>query len=148
MRHEMHHEKRAFGGAAARAKGGPVEERMAELHADSKEGKDDEKYDGKGSDVEKESEVDGYGGHKRGGHVKKAAGGAVARKRGGKVHHGSMPMHVEGKHPAHRMDRPGRKRGGGGRRAAGVGRGGLRRGRGTRSRSWWRRCWCTRCGCR
>lgn len=113
MRHEMHHEKRAFGGAAARAKGGPVEERMAELHADSKEGKDDEKYDGKGSDVEKESEVDGYGGHKRGGHVKKAAGGAVARKRGGKVHHGSMPMHVEGKHPAHRMDRPGRKRGGG-----------------------------------
>jgi hypothetical protein len=44
---------------------------------------------------------------------KRKAGGAIpARKRGGKVHK-KEPMHVEGgKMMRHRMDRPGRKRGG------------------------------------
>ena len=57
--------------------------------------------------TEEEAEAGGYGGHKRGGKVHK-------RKHGGKVHHGNAPMHVSGKAPAHhRMDRPGRKRGGG-----------------------------------
>ena len=113
------------------ASGGAPEERMAELKEDEKEGRGSEKYDAVGSKTEKESEDDGYGGHKRGGRAKKAAGGpvmlanggmaklanggaAMALKRGGKVHHGSMPMHVDGKAPRHhRMDRPGRKRGGG-----------------------------------
>ena len=38
---------------------------------------------------------------------------AKKRARGGAVHRGKVPMMVEGKQPAHhRLDRPGRKRGG------------------------------------
>lgn len=107
--------------AQKRASGGAPEERMAVLKEDAKEGKSAEKYNAVGSKTVKEADDDGYGGHKRGGRAKKAAGGAalatggaVARKNGGKVHHGSMPMHVDGKAPKHhRLDRPGRKSGGG-----------------------------------
>lgn len=116
--------------ARKHASGGAPEARMAELDEDEKEGRGAEKYNAVGSKTVKEAEEDGYGGHKRGGKAKhKATGGPVmlanggmagltgapaALKRGGKVHHGSMPMHVDGKAPRHhRMDRPGRKRGGG-----------------------------------
>lgn len=120
--------------AKKHADGGAPEERMAELKEDAKEGRASEKYDAVGSKTEKEAESDGYGGHKRGGKAKHkatggpvmlanggmaklASGGAVAApfKRGGKIHHGLMPMHIDGKPPRHhRMDRtPGRKRGGG-----------------------------------
>lgn len=115
------------------ASGGAPEERMAVLKADAKAGKASEKYNAVGSKTVKEAEADDYGGHKRGGRAKKATGGgvgaaggpaggsaaranggAVARKSGGRVHHGSMPMHVDGKAPKHhRLDRPGRKSGGG-----------------------------------
>lgn len=38
---------------------------------------------------------------------------AEKRRRGGRVHRGKRPMHVEGGEPRHhRLDRPGRKRGG------------------------------------
>jgi len=50
----------------------------------------EQSYAGTGSDVEKEAEK---------------------RKRGGKVHK-REPMHVEGAKGGHRLDRPGRKRGG------------------------------------
>src|SRR3974390_433234 len=108
MAHHKHHgHHRASGGAAE-------ETRMAELREDEKEGRESEKYTPPGK-VEKEAEADGYGGHKRGGrahHHHRAAGGAVqALRRGGKVHKGSMPMHVDGHPPRpHRMGRPGRKR--------------------------------------
>jgi hypothetical protein len=60
----------------------------------------------KGREDVKEKEMEE--GHKRGGSVKRAAGGSVvARKRGGGVEMG------EGMMPKSRMDRPGRKRGGG-----------------------------------
>lgn len=96
------------------ASGDAPEARMAVLAADAKAGRSAEKYNAAGSKTVKEAEAADYGGHKRGGQVKKATGGAVARKSGGRVHHGSMPMHVDGKAPKHhRMDRPGRKRGGG-----------------------------------
>lgn len=97
------------------ASGGAPEQRRAVLAADAKAGKASEKYNAVGSKTEKEADSDDYGGHKRGGRAKHANGGLVARKRGGGVHHGSMPMHVDGKAPRHhRMDRvPGRKRGGG-----------------------------------
>jgi hypothetical protein len=118
------------------ADGGAPEARMEQLEEDNREGRASEKYNAVGSKTEKEAMSDDYGGHKRGGkakrerdHEKRAAGGPVmlanggmagltgapaALKRGGKVHHGSMPMHVDGKAPRHhRMDRPGRKRGGG-----------------------------------
>lgn len=57
----------------------------------------EESYAGTGSDVEKEAE------RKRGGRMKRARGGAV---------HKREPMMVEGHKGGHRLDRPGRKRGG------------------------------------
>ena len=93
------------GHAKHRAMGGDAKD--TELKEDEREGRGSEKYDAVGSKTEKEAEADDYGGHKHGGKIK--------RKNGGKVHHGHMPMHVDGKAPKHhRMDRaPGRKSGGG-----------------------------------
>lgn len=52
----------------------------------------EQSYAGTGSEVEKAAE---------------------RKKAGGRVHHGKVPMHVEGhKASHHRLDRPGRKRGG------------------------------------
>jgi len=87
-RMEHHKEHRRARGGSTEGEGKPMD------RAEDKE-------------TEKEADERTYGGHKRGGHVKK-------RAHGGKVHHGKTPMHVDGKAPAHhRMDRPGRKRGGG-----------------------------------
>ena len=60
----------------------------------------EESYAGTGSNVEKEAEERRA---KRGGRMKRAHGGAV---------HKRHPMMVEGHKGGHRLDRPGRKRGG------------------------------------
>ena len=107
---EHHKEHRAHGGHEMhRARGGAssATEEAKELAEDEKEAKGKDRWIDK--ETEKEAEADGFGGHKRGGHVKKHE---AKRKHGGKVHHHAA-MHVDGKAAHHRMDRAPRKRGGG-----------------------------------
>lgn len=100
--HEGHH------GAHHRARGGASQSQEDHLlAADEREAKGKDRWIDK--EVEKEAEADGYGGHKRGGHVKKHM---AKRKHGGNVQHHAA-MHIDGKAAHHRMDRPKRKHGGG-----------------------------------
>jgi hypothetical protein len=110
----LKHGGRAHHKGHHRARGGASEESVEEKDdaEDLKLGRASQKYNAVGSETEKEAMAGGYGGHKHGGRAKKAAGGPIALKRGGKVHHGSMPMMIEGKGAKHRLDRPGRKGGG------------------------------------
>lgn len=84
MRHGPHQLSEAHMKHHKRAAGGGIGD-------DDKKVKE-ESYAGTGSETEKEAE---------------------RKKRGGRIHHGKVPMHVDGHKAAHhRLDRPGRKRGG------------------------------------
>jgi len=74
---------------------------MAARHKHRSEGGKMENYNGSENNVEKEAD-------------EKATGGAVGRKTGGKIglKRGGAAHHMEGEKAMHRLDRPGRKRGG------------------------------------
>jgi hypothetical protein len=74
--------------------------------AENEEPDAEDVYEGKDSNVAKEAHGEE---RKRGGKVKKKAGGKVEKKEHEKKHVGK----VEGEEKKHRLDRPGRKRGGG-----------------------------------